>query len=63
MALRTGRANGHTHHYNIGDMTTSFDGGHNHMMRMGSTMTSFNQGHNHSLINIHEGIISIGGRR
>ncbi len=59
MALRTGRANGHTHSYNLGDRTTSFDGGHNHLIIMGSTVTSINQGHRHSLINTNEGIIHI----
>ena len=58
MALRTGRANGHTHHYKLGARTTSFDGGHNHLIVMGSTVTSVNQGHRHSLINTNNGIIS-----
>lgn len=58
MALQTGRTNGHTHHYNIGRRTTSFDKGHNHLIIMGSTMTSINQGHRHSLINTNNGIIS-----
>ncbi len=60
MALQTGRANGHTHHYNIGDRTTSFDDGHNHLIMMGSTVTSVNQGHRHSLIKTNESIINIG---
>ncbi len=48
MALQTGRANGHTHHYRLGNKTTSIDGGHNHLILFGSTMTSVNQGHRHS---------------
>ena len=59
MALQTGRANGHTHHYKLGDRATSLDQGHNHMMFMGSTMTSINQGHRHTLINTNSGIIRI----
>ncbi len=60
MALQTGRANGHTHSYNLGGNTTSFDNGHNHLIMMGSTVTSVNQGHRHSLINTNDGIINIG---
>ena len=60
MSLRTGRANGHIHHYKLGGRMTSFDNGHNHMIAMGFTMTSINQGHRHSLINTNDGIISIG---
>ncbi len=63
MALQTGRANGHTHHYRLGDRSTSMDGGHNHLILFGSTMTSVNQGHRHSLINTNTGIISMGGMR
>ncbi len=62
MGLRTGMANGHTHHYNLGARSTSVDAGHNHLLHMGSTVTSVNDGHRHSLINTNTGIIHQMGR-